>query len=38
MEEEKPPILKTWINVYSLVIGLFIAIIIILYFFTKNFE
>lgn len=36
--EEKPPILKTWSNVYLLVIGTLVAIIISLYFFTQYYK
>jgi len=37
MEEEKPPILKNWKNLYALVIGTLIVLIILFYFFTKHF-
>lgn len=37
-EEERPPILGTWRNVYTLVIGTLIALIILLFFFTRYFE
>lgn len=37
-EEEKPPILKSWRNVYALVIGVLVMIIIALYFFTQHFQ
>jgi hypothetical protein len=37
-EEEKSPILKSWRNVYALVIGALIAMIIFLYFFTGYFK
>ena len=36
--EEKPPILKTWTNVYLLVIGTLAAIIISLYLFTQFYK
>ena len=38
MEQEKPPILGNWRNVYALVIGVLIVLIILFYFFTKHFE
>jgi hypothetical protein len=38
MNEEKPPILKTWNNVYSLLIGVLVAVIIGMYFFTQYFK
>ena len=37
-EEEKSPILKSWRNVYALVIGVLIVVIISLYFFTKHYK
>lgn len=37
-KEEKPPILGTWKNVYALVIGVLVAVIIFLYIFTQYFE
>jgi hypothetical protein len=37
-EEEKSPILKSWRNVYALVIGVLIAVIISLYFFTQYYK
>ncbi len=36
-EEENPPILRTWRNVYSLVIVVEIVVILSLYFFTRYF-
>lgn len=37
-EQEQPPILKRWSNVYGLVIGTLVTIILFLYFFTRFFE
>jgi len=37
-EEENPPILGTWTNVYTLVIVVEIIVILFLYFFTHNFS
>ncbi|HYG17198.1 MAG TPA: hypothetical protein VEC12_15685 [Bacteroidia bacterium] len=37
-EEENPPILKTWNNVYALVVGVLVVVIISLYIFTQYFE
>ena len=37
-EEEQPPILGSWRNVYLLVVGVLIAVIIGLYFFTETFK
>ncbi len=37
-EDENPPILKTWKNVYALVIGSLVFFILFLYLFTKYFE
>lgn len=37
MVEEKPPILKTWNNLYGLVIVVLILVIIVLYIFTNYF-
>ncbi len=37
-EEEQPPILKTWANVYALVIGVLVLIIVSLYLFTSYFK
>ena len=37
-EEEKPPILGSWKNIYALVIGVLAVVIISLYIFTKYFE
>jgi len=36
--EEKPPILGTWANVYALVIGSLVLVIIGLYLFTRYFS
>ncbi len=38
MPNEKPPILKTWTNIYLLVIGVLVALIILLYAFTNFFR
>jgi len=38
MQQEPSPILKTWRNVYALVIGLLVVIIIALYFLTDYFK
>ena len=38
MEDEKPPILKTWKNLYTLVIAVLVVIVVLLYFFTKHFS
>jgi hypothetical protein len=37
-EEEKSPILKSWRNVYALVISVLIAVIISLYIFTQYYK
>jgi hypothetical protein len=37
-EEERPPILKTWKNVYLLVIGTLVVIIALLYWLTEYFS
>jgi hypothetical protein len=37
-KDEKPPFLKTWRNVYALVIGTLVVLIILFYLFTKYFE
>ena len=37
-EEQKPPMLGTWKNVYALVIGVLVVVIISLYIFTQYFE
>jgi len=37
-EEEKPPVLKTWNNIYSLVFLNLVILIIFFYIFTKVFE
>lgn len=38
MEDEKPPLLKTWKNLYILVTVTLIVIVVLLYFFTKHFS
>lgn len=38
LEEEKSPILKSWRNVYALVIGVLAAVTISLYFFTQHYK
>jgi len=37
-EENKSPILGSWKNVYALVIGVLVAVIISLYFFTQHYK
>ncbi|HKB86335.1 MAG TPA: hypothetical protein VKD08_09215 [Ignavibacteriaceae bacterium] len=37
-EEEKPPVLKTWNNIYALVFLNLVVLIIFFYIFTKVFE
>ncbi|MES2567201.1 MAG: hypothetical protein V4565_10065 [Bacteroidota bacterium] len=37
-EEEKSPILGSWTNVYALVIGVLVVVIISLYIFTQHFK
>ena len=37
-EEEKSPILGSWRNVYALVIGVLITVIVSLYFFTQHYK
>lgn len=37
-EEEKPPVLKTWNNIYTLVFLNLVILIIFFYIFTKVFE
>ena len=37
-EEEPPPILKSWRNLYILVIGTLIVLIVLFYLLTKTFE
>jgi len=37
-EEDKSPILKSWKNVYALVIGVLICVIVFLYFFTQHYK
>lgn len=38
MEDEKPPILKSWRNLYLLVIGAHILVMVLLYLFTNIFK
>jgi len=38
MENENPPILKTWNNLYALVIAVLFIVIMLLYFFTEYFK
>lgn len=37
-ENERPPILKSWKNLYALVIGVEVLIVLFLYFFTQYFK
>lgn len=37
-EEEKPPILGRWVNLYVLVIGTLAVVMLLFYLFTKHFE
>jgi hypothetical protein len=37
-EEEKSPILGSWKNVYALVIGILISVIVFLYIFTQHYK
>lgn len=37
-EEEKSPILGSWRNVYALVIGVLVLIIVLLYLFTQQYQ
>lgn len=37
-KDEKPPFLNTWGNVYVLVVGTLVVLIILFYLFTKHFE
>ncbi|MDX2171973.1 MAG: hypothetical protein SFY56_02560 [Bacteroidota bacterium] len=37
-EENKSPILGSWKNVYALVIGALVAVIVSLYFFTQHYK
>jgi len=37
-QEEKSPILKSWRNIYALVIGVLIVVIISLYIFTQHYK
>jgi hypothetical protein len=38
MTEEKPPILKTWKNLYALVIVVLVILMVVFYLFTKHFK
>jgi hypothetical protein len=38
MPKEKPPFLNTWVNIYLLVIGVLVVLILFLYFFTGYFR
>ncbi len=38
MSEEKPPLLKTWNNLYGLVIAVLVVVIILLHAFTNYFK
>jgi|LakMenEpi03Aug12_release.lakeMendotaPanAssembly.Ray.scaffolds.fasta_scaffold152159_2 hypothetical protein len=38
MKEEKPPLLKTWNQLYGLVIGVLLLLIVLLYAFTQYFQ
>ncbi|MFX3625727.1 MAG: hypothetical protein ACN6I4_00040 [bacterium] len=37
-QEEKPPILGTWRNVYTLVIGTLVVLILLFYLFTQYYK
>jgi len=37
-KEEKPPILGSWRNVYALLIGVLLAVMLLLYLFTQYFK
>ncbi|MES2762123.1 MAG: hypothetical protein V4677_07950 [Bacteroidota bacterium] len=37
-EENRSPILGSWKNVYALVIGVLVAVIVFLYFFTQHYK
>jgi len=37
-EEEKSPILGSWRNVYALVIGVLVVVIVFLYFFMQHYK
>ncbi|MES2131500.1 MAG: hypothetical protein V4506_04065 [Bacteroidota bacterium] len=37
-EEEKSPILGSWQNVYALVIGVLVVVIVFLYFITEHYK
>jgi hypothetical protein len=37
-EESPPPFLKTWNNLYTLVLGNLVVLIVLFYIFTKVFE
>lgn len=36
--EDPPPVLKTWNQVYALIIAVLLGIIVFLYFFTRHFQ
>lgn len=36
-EEERPPFLRTWNNVYALVMGTLVVLIVLFYLFTQYF-
>ena len=38
MTEQPPPILRSWRNLYALVLGFLAALIVLFYLFTKAFE
>jgi hypothetical protein len=38
MPDQKPPILNSWFNLYALVIGVLVVVIILLYAFTNYFQ
>jgi hypothetical protein len=38
MSDEKPPIGKHWSNLYALVIGVLVLLIVFFYFFAKHFS
>lgn len=38
MQEDKPPIFTTWNQLYAFVIGVFIVLVVLLYFFTSYFS
>ena len=37
-DEERPPVLGTWRNIYGVLVGALILLVIFFYFFTKHFE